>query len=68
LEAYLDGKLISAWKTDFSDISADQPWILKSSDVIGVGSWQSPTVFRTIEVIEITGKGRILTQPDGGGK
>ena len=58
VEAYLDGKLISAWKTDYSDMSLGAGWSLKRNDVIGVGSFQSPTIFRTIEVIEVMGQGQ----------
>jgi hypothetical protein len=31
---------------------------LRRNDILGVGSHQSPTIFRTVEVIEITGKGK----------
>jgi S1-C subfamily serine protease len=60
VEAYLNGKLISAWKTDYSDMSLHSHWVLKHNNVLGVGSYQSPTLFRTIEVTEITGEGKIL--------
>jgi len=65
VEAYLDGKLISAWKTDFSDMGLNREWALRRNDVLGVGTYQSPTSFRTIEVIEITGTGRTLTEIGG---
>jgi len=58
--AYLDGKLVSAWQTDFSDMSLFRDWSLRRNDAIGVGSYESPTIFRTIEVIEVTGVGKTL--------
>jgi hypothetical protein len=58
VEVYLDGKLIEAWNTDFSDMSIPQTWPLRRMDIIGVGLFQSTTLFRTIEVIEITSEGK----------
>jgi clan AA aspartic protease (TIGR02281 family) len=59
VEAYLDGTLISAWKTDFSDMSIDPAWALKGSNQIAVGA-HCVAVFRTVEVTEISGAGRVL--------
>jgi hypothetical protein len=68
VEAYINGKLISAWKTDYSDMKLYKDWGLQRSDILGVGSWQSPTVFRTVEVIEVTGRGKTLAEGEVGNK
>jgi hypothetical protein len=60
VEAYLDGKLVASWKTDFADMSLDPAWALNNNNVIGIGTWTTPTVFHTVEVVEVTGRGVIL--------
>jgi hypothetical protein len=57
VQAYLDGQLITEWKTDFSDMSLHDFWHLHRGDTIGVGSHRSTTAFFSAEVIEITGTG-----------
>lgn len=56
VKAYLDGKLISAWKTDYHDMSVETPWLLRDPQLPGVGSCESPTAFYSIELREITGR------------
>jgi hypothetical protein len=58
VQAYLNGTLITQWKTNYSDMSCDGP--SRHSNTIGLGMWQSPTVFYSAEVVEITGKGKLL--------
>jgi hypothetical protein len=60
VQAFLDGKLITEWKTDYSDLSMTDGWKLHRGDTIGLDSWKSPTVFYSAEIIEITGKGKPL--------
>jgi hypothetical protein len=62
VQVYLDGKLITEFKTDYHDMSAHFEWTLPGQSTIGVGAYQSPTVFYDAEVMEITGKGRDLRQ------
>ena len=65
VEAYLNGKLITEWKTDYSDMTL-VGWTLKRNDVLGLGTWLGATTFRTIEVTEVTGEGNTLGQGEGG--
>jgi hypothetical protein len=67
VEAYLNGKLISEWKTDYSDLSPFSGWGLARNGVVGLGS-NGTTTFRTVEVIEITGNGKLLTEGEIGEK
>jgi serine/threonine-protein kinase len=60
LWAYVDGKLKSSWKTDYRDMSSDTNWGLPEPRFIGLGTYESPTEFRRIEVLEVSGKGTRL--------
>jgi hypothetical protein len=54
----LDGKLLSEWKTDYSDMSLRDKWKLRTPGVLGV-SCQTRVIFHRIEVREVTGKGTL---------
>jgi hypothetical protein len=60
VQVYLDGKLITELKTDYSNLAVNGEWQSRRGDTIGVGSWASPTIFYSVEVTEITGKGQQL--------
>jgi hypothetical protein len=57
IEAWLDGNLIAHYDTTGEDLGA-KDW--KIDAPMGVGSQLSPTIFHTIELTEITGKGHPL--------
>ena len=59
LSAYLDGKLKSSWKTDYRDMGTDTNWGLPDPRFIGLGTYESPTEFRRIELLEVSGKGAL---------
>ena len=65
VKAYLDDQLISQYKTDYSDMSAaaEDGWALSDPKSLGVGSWSSPTIFFNIDVLEISGAGKVLAKP-----
>lgn len=50
------------YKTDFTDWSMDPAWSIRNNRALGVGSRDSPTVFHSIEVVEISGPGTTLSQ------
>ncbi|HVE40263.1 MAG TPA: serine/threonine-protein kinase [Planctomycetota bacterium] len=58
--AYVDGKLKSSWKTDYGDMGSDANWGLPEPRFLGLGTYESPSEFRRIEVLEISGKGSLL--------
>ena len=62
LEAYLDGELVTRLQTDYSDMNVRGPWRLPRGNVIGIGASDQTVRFDAVEVIEITGRGKMLTQ------
>jgi len=58
IHAYLNGKLKSSWKTDYRDLGTDVNWGLPDSRFLGLGTYESPTEFRQIDLLEVTGRGR----------
>ncbi|MEI8195436.1 MAG: hypothetical protein WCI73_05965 [Phycisphaerae bacterium] len=60
VQAYLDGKLLVDLKTDFKDLSLVGDWKLHRTDTIGIVACSSSTVFHSVQIIEITGKGKLL--------
>jgi hypothetical protein len=64
IEAYLDGKLLNRHPTNGSDLSLVRDWDLRGRP-LGIGSFQNAVVFHAIEILEITGKGRLLVDSAG---
>ncbi len=58
IEAYVDGKLVTRYETDGSDLSLAKDWNLNNRP-LGIGSFVSPTVFHAVEVVEISAKGKL---------
>ncbi len=60
-EALLDGKVVSKWSTDYSDVDGNAPWwLLKDHSLLGVAAADAHTIFHTIEVKEVSGPGKFL--------
>lgn len=62
LEAYLNGKLISQWKTDYSDMGG---YTLKDKNALGLAANNTLTKFYRVEVTEITGSGTVGRENPG---
>jgi predicted Ser/Thr protein kinase len=60
MRAYLNGKLLAQWRTDYRDVSIDDSWKLPDPTRIGLGTYEGPTEFRRLQVLEKRGKGRFL--------
>lgn len=60
VQAFVDGKLVSKWDTDFSDSASASFWALKNHKALGVGNGTAKVTFHSIEVREVTGKGTVL--------
>lgn len=60
LEAYLDGQLVTALKTDYSNMGIPGGWRLLRDDVVGVAEQKTLVRFDLVEITELTGKGRDL--------
>lgn len=58
IAAWLNGKLIASYRTNFSDLDPEPGWDV-GPDALGVGSWTNRTEFVTIELVEVTGHGRM---------
>jgi serine/threonine protein kinase len=56
VRAFLDGELITAWKTDYSDLKTLSYWRLRDETLLGIGC-ETRVVFHGIRVREVTGKG-----------
>jgi hypothetical protein len=56
----IDGKQVLDWKTDYADFSIFDGWKLRSNKTLGLGSWQSGVVYSKIEVVEVSGAGKVL--------
>src|SRR5205823_5812816 len=72
VRAYVDGRQISQWKTDYKDFEGPAlVWRLRTP-LLGLGTGQSPTVFHRAEILEVAGKGKALRKAnapfDLGGK
>ena len=61
IRAYLDGRLVSAYKTDYRDIT--QPGPRRDPSRLGVYSENNDIVFHRLAVTEVTGKGQLLRVP-----
>lgn len=55
VEGYLDGKLLATYRGDGSNLSMLDIWKLPTTRTLGVGAWQSETVFHSIEVRMVNG-------------
>lgn len=56
VKAFLDGKLITQWHTNYSDMGIDI-WKLAHARMLGLGANDSQVVFEKILLKEITGQG-----------
>ncbi|MGD0091836.1 MAG: hypothetical protein ABSE73_18130 [Planctomycetota bacterium] len=57
IKALVDGKCVTQWKTDYSDMSNAAYWDMRDTTILGLGC-SSPTIFHSIEVIEVRGQGK----------
>lgn len=55
VDAYLDGKLLSTYRGDGSDLRMLGNWRIPSKRTLGIGAWDSETTFHSIEVRSVNG-------------
>jgi hypothetical protein len=60
VRAYLDGRPLAEWKTDFQDMSLSPGSRLPNEARLGILAYDSVVVFHRIEVREVSGPGRLL--------
>lgn len=58
IAALLDDKSLVEYKTDGKDLSRYNLWKLKDESLCGVGANNAKVTFQSVEIIEITGKGK----------
>lgn len=63
VRAFLDGRLMNEWKTDFNDASRQKLWRLPNECALGLVSDRVATTFHSVDVMEIAGKGKVLSLP-----
>jgi hypothetical protein len=59
ISAYIDGTLVAEHKTDYSDLGIPKEWSIGSGS-LGLGTTFDRVVFHVIDVIEVTGAGRLV--------
>lgn len=55
VEAWLDGKLLTVYRGNGSDLSMLSNWRIPARRSLGIGAWDSETVFHSIEVQAVNG-------------
>lgn len=55
VDSFLDGKLLSTYRGDGSDLSILETWRLPSKRILGIGAWDSETLFHSVEVRSVNG-------------
>jgi len=58
VQALLDDKLITQWKTDYKDLSRYPMWKISNDKLCGLGANHAKVVFHTVELVEISGTGK----------
>ncbi|HWE93412.1 MAG TPA: glycoside hydrolase family 20 zincin-like fold domain-containing protein [Tepidisphaeraceae bacterium] len=60
IEGWVNGQLVKSIDVPGIRLSLPEQWLLRHPECLGVGTFDSPTTFHAIEVIEVTGKGKLL--------
>ena len=69
VEGYLNGRLLATYRGDGSNLSMLDLWRLPTTATLGIGAWDSETVFHSIEVrslsgtVMLAGNSKSATQP-----
>ncbi len=61
-QAFLDGKLISTWRSELGALTGEAFWAIPDPKSLGISATNVQTVFHSIEVREVTGKGHVTTE------
>jgi len=55
-KAFLNGKLVCQWKTNWTDASLHTEWDIPNHRLLGLGT-SGPAIFHKVDLIEVIGKG-----------
>ncbi len=58
VRALLDGKALCEYKTDLKDLTRYSVWKLGDTTLCGIGANGAKVTFHTLEMVEVTGKGK----------
>ena len=59
VKAFVDGKLIKEYKTStYEEMSPNSLFAIRSTSILGLGSWYSGVAYQKIELVEVTGRGK----------
>ncbi len=61
VEIFLDDKLLTTHRTDGSDLSLSNLWRLPDQQSLGVGAWESETIFHSVAVRRVSGEVALAT-------
>jgi serine/threonine-protein kinase len=59
--AFLDGKKWTEWLPQMGELGTDPGWCVDIPGLIGLGNCESRTYFESIQIREVTGRGRLRT-------
>jgi serine/threonine protein kinase len=60
IAAFLNGRRVAQWAPAAGEAGASPAWALRDASLLGLGSSGSVTAFHAAEILEVTGRGRIL--------
>ncbi|HLF93455.1 MAG TPA: protein kinase, partial [Planctomycetota bacterium] len=63
VRAKLDGAEFLPGKVDVNDLSLDPCWALRTANVFGLGTNESPTVFQRLDLVTLSGQGSKVALP-----
>lgn len=61
IEAFLDDKLLTTHRTNGSDLSQPSLWRLPDPQSLGLGAWESETIFHSVAVRRVSGDVALAT-------
>ncbi len=59
--AWLDGKKHSEWLPSMGELTTDPNWCVDVPGMIGLGNCESQTIFESVQIREVTGRGKLRT-------
>ncbi len=60
VQVFLDDKRIISYDTNGGDLSINDDWKMSRTDVLGLGSQETPSVFSLLMLREIGGRGKLI--------
>jgi putative intracellular protease/amidase len=61
IEVFLDDKLLTTHRTDGSDLSLSNLWRLPDQQSLGLGAWESETIFHSVAIRRVSGEVALAT-------